>query len=299
MRQEDRMKYASSTISEAELDAEFSLGAILDLESVFARRTAASQAARASLRHHRQLRYGARPGETCDVFPSGRSQEAGGPVLIYIHGGFWRANDAATFSYVAEGFAPEGALVIIIDYDLMPAVGLRDIIDECETAVQWAYGHARQFGGNPNRIFVSGNSAGGHLAAMLADRRWPPNRNLPSDIVKGAIAVSGIYDLAPLTSTSMQEVFRFTSADIEAMSPLRLLPHEGAPLLLAVGEDETRAFRDETHKYAEACRSHGLTIQEMIVPNTNHITVVLDAFAKPGHELNQAILRMMALAEDA
>jgi arylformamidase len=289
------MKDASSTLSEAELDAEFSLGAIPDLESVFARRTAASQAARASLPHHRQLRYGARSGETCDVFPSGRSLEGGGPVLIYIHGGFWRANDAATFSYVAEGFAPQGALVIVIDYDLMPAVGLGDIIDECETAIQWAYGHASKFGGDPNQIFVSGNSAGGHLAAILADRRWPQRRNLPSDVVKGAMAMSGIYDLAPLTNTSMQEVFRFTPADIEAMSPLRLLPHEAAPLLLAVGEDETWVFRDETHRYAEACRNHGLSIQEMIVPKTNHITVVLDAFAQPGHDLNQATLRMMAL----
>src|SRR4028119_356847 len=103
MRQEDRMKYASSTISEAELDAEFSLGAILDLESVFARRTAASQAARASLRHHRQLRYGARPGETCDVFPSRGSQEAGGPVLIYIHGGLWRGKNADDLRSVAAG----------------------------------------------------------------------------------------------------------------------------------------------------------------------------------------------------
>jgi arylformamidase len=109
------------------------------------------------------------------------------------------------------------------------------------------------------------------------------------------MAMSGIYDLAPLTNTSMQEVFRFTPADIEAMSPLRLLPHEAAPLLLAVGEDETWAFRDETHRYAEACRNHGLSIQEMIVPKTNHITVVLDAFAQPGHDLNQATLRMMAL----
>jgi arylformamidase len=292
------MKGASSTLSAAELDAEYSLCAIPDLESVFARRIAASQAARASLRHHRQLRYGTRPGETCDVFPSVRAFEGGAPVLIYIHGGFWRANDAATFSYVAEGFAPQGALVIVIDYDLMPAVGLRDIIHECETALQWAHGHAREFGGDPNRIFVSGNSAGGHLAAMLADRRWPQRRDLPSDVVKGAIAVSGIYDLAPLTSTSMQEDFRFTPADIEAMSPLRLLPHEAAPLLLAVGEDETRTFRNETHKYAEACRNHGLSIREMTVPNTNHITVVLDAFAQPGHELNKATLRMMGLAED-
>ena len=292
------MKGASSTLSEAELDAEFSLGAIPDLESVFARRTAASQAARASLRHHRQLRYGTRPGETCDVFPSGRAFEGGAPVLIYIHGGFWRANDAATFSYVAEGFAPRGALVLIIDYDLMPTVGLREIIDECETAVQCAHGRAREFGGDPDRIFVSGNSAGGHLAAMLADRRWPQRRDLPPDVVKGAIAVSGIYDLAPLTGTSMQEAFRFTSADIEAMSPLRLLPHEAAPLLLAVGEDETRSFLDETRGYAQACRKHGLSVREMLVPQTNHITVVLDAFAQPGHELNRSAVRMMGLTED-
>ena len=292
------MVTSNPTPSEADLDAEFSLGSIPNIAEVFARRTAASAAARASLAHHRQLRYGHRPGETLDVFPPGRRIEGGGPVLIYIHGGFWRANDAATFSFVAEGFARQGALVMIIDYDLMPAVGLRDIIDECETAVQWAHGRAREFGGDPDRIFVSGNSAGGHLAAMLADRRWPQRRGLPSDVVKGAMAVSGIYDLAPLTGTSMQEVFRFTPADIEAMSPLRLLPHEAAPLLLAVGEDETRSFRNETRIYAEACRTHGLSVREMLVPRTNHITVVLDAFARPGHELNRAALRMMALTED-
>ncbi len=279
---------------EADLDEGFSLDGIRDLPSVLARRLAASEATRGVLPHHRQVRYGPRPGQTLDVFPA-----AGGgrlaPVLLFIHGGFWRLNDAATFSFVAGGFAPAGVLTLVIDYDLIPSVDLGTIVAECEDAVAWARAHAREYGGDPDRIFVSGNSAGGHLAASLADRRWTARRGLPADVVKGCFAVSGIFDLAPVARTRLQEVFRFTAEEIEALSPLRRVGENAAPILLAVGGDETQAFLDQTRAYAERCRSLGLSVDETTAQGMNHVTVVLDAFARPGHPLNRHALAMMGV----
>jgi arylformamidase len=278
--------------TQAELDAQFTLDTIADLPALFARRLQASARTRATLLHRRAVPYGPGPDETLDVFPAVGSRGSA-PIQLFIHGGFWRSLDAATLSVVAEGFSPLGATTVIIDYPLIPTVRLGEIVDRCRAAVAWVYQHAADIGGDPDRIHVSGNSAGGHLVAMLMDRDWPPSLGLPADVIKGGTAISGLYDLAPVALSAENERLHLAPEEVAAWSPIRHLPRAAGPLLLPVGAEETPEFLDQTREFAAAWRGAGLSGEALVVAGANHVTVVLDGLADPRSTLNQAVRRQM------
>jgi arylformamidase len=277
-----------------ELDAEFRLDKVTDLEAIFARRARASEAALASFEAVRDIAYGPNPGETLNLFPAPRGSAAA-PVQVFIHGGFWSSLAAVDFSFVAAAFVPRGAAVAIIDYPLIPSVGLGDIVRSCLRAIGYLYGHASGHDIDPERIFVSGNSAGGHLVAEAMDRARLRAAGLPVDAIKGGTAISGLYDLAPVAASFRNELLKFSPDDVAAYSPLLRAPGIAAPLLVAVGGDEMGEFLDQSARFAEHCREHGTPVEHIVVPDTNHITVVLDAFAEPETPLNRAVLRQMGL----
>src|SRR5262249_40089919 len=182
--------------TQAELDAQFTLDTVPDLEALLARRLAASARVRATLPHRLTVPYGPGANETLDVFPALQGGLA--PIQLFIHGGFWRSLDAGTFSVVAAGFSPFGATTAVLDYPLIPAVRLGDIVEGCRSAVAWVHRRAAELGGDGERLYVSGNSAGGHLVALLMGRDWPATFGLPADVIKGGTAISGLYDLTPV-----------------------------------------------------------------------------------------------------
>ncbi len=276
------------------LDAQFRLDSIADVEALFERRAKATAAADARFKATRDIAYGDREGETLNLFPAA-SDDAPSPVQIFIHGGFWSTLAARDFSFVAAGFVPSGAAVAIIDYPLIPDVRLGDIVDSCLKAVGFVHRSGATHGIDPESIFVSGNSAGGHLVAEIMDRTRLADAGLPTDIIKGGTAISGLYDLAPVAASFRNDLLAFTDDDVATLSPLRRRPHIGAPLIAAVGADETRVFIDQTAHFAEHCRSDGTAVEQFVVPDTNHITVVLDAFANPDAPLNRAVRRQMGL----
>ena len=279
---------------QAGLNAQFELSTIRDLEAIFARRLVASRRARAAHLHRSGVPYGPGEADRLDVFPvpGGRDH----PVMIFIHGGFWRSLDAATFSFVADGFVPHGAALINLDYPLIPAVRLADIVASCKAAIVWIHRNARSFGASPDRIYVSGNSAGGHLAALLADRSWPSTMGLPTDVVKGACAMSGLYDLEPVQRSSQNETLHLSDDEVSRLSPRRHLPHAAAPTIFTVGGDETAEFRRQNRDLADAWSAAGLECEHRIESGLNHISIVVDGFAAPGHALNTAVRRMMGIA---
>jgi arylformamidase len=280
--------------SRAELDAQFALDTVPELEALFARRLKASARTRATLPHRRAVPYGPGPGETLDVFPAA-GPGGPAPIQLFIHGGFWRSLDAATLSVVAGGFTPFGATTVVLDYPLIPTVRLGGIVDRCRAAVAWVYRHAAELGGDPDRLHVSGNSAGGHLVALLMDRSWPPALGLPADVIKGGTAISGLYDLAPVALSAQNDTLHLTPEEVAALSPIRHLPRAAGPLLLAVGALETAEFLDQTREYGAAWRRAGLLGEVLIIPETNHVTVVLDGLADSRSELNRAVRRQMGL----
>lgn len=276
------------------LDEQLSLDSVQDREALFARRLDLSRRARERFRPV-TLRYGEGAAETLDVYaalPSARPA----PVQVFIHGGYWRSLDATTFSFLADAFVPQGATLVVVDYPLMPEVDLASIVDACERAIGWIWRHAADHGGDSARIYISGNSAGGHLVALLADRAWPGRHELPADVVAGGCAISGLYELEPVFRSSQNDTIRLTEREVAELSPLRRLPTAAAPLILAVGGAETDEFHRQTRDYADAWRAAGLVCEQLVVPGANHIDVVLDHLGRPGSLLHAAVARQMGLA---
>jgi arylformamidase len=285
------MRYSS----QAELDAQFTLDRITDLDSVFARRAKEAEACLARFEVKRNIPYGVADAETLNLFPApGGSGPA--PVLVFVHGGFWRSMEAVQFSFLAPGFVPFGASLAIIDYPLIPQVRLDEIVAACRRAVAWVWQHGRTFGLDPDRIFVSGNSAGGHLVAELLDRAWTGAMQLPADVIKGGTAISGLYDLEPVAASFQNDTLQLTNREIETLSPLRRRLEVKAPAIVAVGGEETEEFLVQSAEFAAHLSRNGAEALNMVVPETDHITVVLDGLAKPGAELNRAVRRQMGLA---
>jgi len=237
--------------------------------------------------------YGLGSAETLDVFlPPGPTPV---PVHVFIHGGYWHRMDKADFSYVARGFRPAGAAVVVINYALMPTVTMDELVRQCRAAVSWVWRNAASFGGDPGRIFVSGHSAGGHLTAMVLSTDWGAFGSLPADLVKGGCGISGLYDLEPIRLCYLNEVLALTPEEAGRHSPVRLVPERAAPLLLAVGEREGPEYHRQTDELAAAWRARGLACEVMDMAGHDHFTIVRD-LGDPATTLSRALRRQMGSA---
>jgi len=276
------------------MDHEFSLDDVSDLDALFARRAAEAQAALAGFEVKRGIVYGNHPGHRLNIFPAAGGS-GGAPVQIFIHGGFWRSLDAGLFSFLAPGFVPFGAMLVVIDYPLMPESRMQDVVTACRMAVDWTYRNCAQFGGDPERIFISGNSAGGHLVAELADRAWLEAYDLPRNTIKGTTAISGLFELEPVRHSFQNDSLSLTDEEVSTFSPLLRPLDLSGPMIVTVGGDETQEFLRQSAVFAQHATSCGATVSHMPVPQTNHITIVLDALADPDQELNRAVRTQMGL----
>jgi arylformamidase len=236
------------------------------------------------------LRYGAGEKQTLDVH---RPAKAGAPILLFIHGGFWRALDKSDHSFIAPAFVEAGACVVNLNYDLCPTVTLDDIVREAREGLAWVQRNAARLGGDPDRLFIAGHSAGAHLAALLLAQDWTAE-GLPADAVKGAACVSGIYETAPVLRISVNADVRLDEAMAQRCDALSRPPRRNSPLLISVGAEEPEGWRAQTEAYAAACRAAGLAPEVLAVPGTNHFTVIHD-FADAGGAQHRAMLRMMGL----
>lgn len=263
-----------------DMDAHMSLAHVADLPALFARRKAAAQQALARFEVHRRVRYGPSSGETLNIFPAGE----GAPVMVFIHGGFWKSLDADLFSFLAPAFVPAGAALVAVDYPLMPRARMADLVDACLRAVAFVRDNAASFGGDPGRVFVSGNSAGGHLVAEVMDRD-------AGQILRGGTAISGLYDLEPVTRSFQNDDLSLTAEEVARHSPLTRDLAIAASVIVAVGAEETGEFLRQSAAFAAK-----LGTEPMVVPATNHVTILTDALAVPGHPFNAAVLRQMGLS---
>ncbi|MEO8740973.1 MAG: alpha/beta hydrolase [Casimicrobiaceae bacterium] len=239
----------------------------------FARWAAESAAARTRLVAHLDLRYGSGARQTLDLFPATRPRGA----LLFIHGGYWRALDKSFHSFVAVPLVDEGIGVAVLNYDLCPQVGIARIVDECREAVAWLTREGAQHGVSCDRLVIAGNSAGGHLAAMMLATDWSVH-NVDPDSIIAALAISGVFDLEPLLQTSLNTDLALDIAAARTLSPIRLAPKVRAPLLLAVGANETSEFRRQTQMMWDGwrdARPQGWT-DPCEVPDRHHFSIVSD-----------------------
>lgn len=260
----------------------------------FARWAADSAAARASQPCTLDIAYGSGAGETLDVFaPTNGGAAGGAPVLVFIHGGYWRALDKADHSFIAPAFTAQGACVVVPNYALCPAVSIPDITLQMVRALAWVARNIHAFGGDPARIVVAGHSAGGHLAAMLLLCRWRElGRDLRAGLVRRALSISGVFDLAPLRHTPfVKDDLRLTPAQVTKASPARLPAPRTGTLAAVVGGDESPEFIRQNRLIRDAWGPRAVPVCEEL-PGRNHFSA-LEALVEPGHRLHALALGML------
>ena len=157
---------------------------------------------------------------------------------------------------------------VVVNYALCPSVTMTELTEQCRRAVRWTQAHIADFGGDPDNLHLTGHSAGAHLSVMMA---LTPEL---APAIRSVTAVSGLYDLAPLAGCSMQADLRLTNDEIAALSPMEETLPAGVRLLLAVGADETAAFRWHTSAFADACKASGIGCTVMEVPGHHHYSVI-------------------------
>jgi arylformamidase len=236
------------------------------------------------------LRYGDEPGETLDVFPA---EQPGAPVLVFIHGGYWRALDKSDHSFVAPSFIRDGACVVIPNYALAPAVTVPHITLQMVRAVAWTFRNIARFGGDPRRITVAGHSAGGQLAAMMLACQWAQHdAGLPRDLVGQALAISALHDLDPIMRTPfLQETLALTPQQVAQASPARVTAPRQGTLYSVVGGAESEEYLRQNRLIQEAWGARRVPVCEAL-PGRHHFSV-LDALVEPSHRLHQLALDLL------
>jgi len=288
-----RSKTPTQSPDPAWLDRQYNNRALVPEHAAHFERWAADSAqAREQLPGLMNVAYGHGPRETLDVFPAaGPSGRAPAPVLVFIHGGYWRSLDKSDHSFLAPAFVRQGACVVVPNYALCPAVTIPQIALQMTQALAWVYRHIGAHGADPQRITVVGHSAGGHLAAMLLACQWARvGADLPSALVKSALSISGVFDLEPLRHTPfLQDSLRLTAQQVRQASPAGFpappVVHGRGTLAAVAGGSESDEFVRQNALIQRAWGRAVVPICETL-PGLNHFSV-LEALIAPKHRLHK------------
>ncbi len=239
---------------------------------------------------HLDLAFGPGPMEKLDILPA---EQGGAPLHVFIHGGYWYSLDKADYSYVAEGFRPHGIATAVNNFGLAPDTSMDEIVRQNRAALAWLWRNARAYGADPERIYVCGHSAGGHLAAMLLATNWPAfGAGLPKDVVKGACSIGGLFDMEAIRLSYLNNTLKMSREEAERNEPLAQDYPVRAPLSLVVAVDETPEYHRQSQAMADLWRSLGYPVELLVPEGLNHFDVV-NQLRDPGCELVKVQLAEM------
>lgn len=263
--------------------------AIPDHPAIFARWREESLRAIDDLRSEQDYYYGPSSAETLDFFPAHRNRA---PLLVFVHGGYWRSLDKSDFSFVAPAFVAAGVSVAVVNYGLAPKTDLAEMVRQILRAGTWLHRHAADLGIDPERIHVAGHSAGAHLAAMMATADWPAwSPGLPVRLVKSVVGISGLFDIVPVARAPfLRDDLGLDDESATRVSPASYRPPVAIPVLAAVGELESEEFHRQSRGLAAAWNNCPVRI--MNLPGRHHLSAV-EALADPRHELFHATVKLV------
>ena len=235
------------------------------------------------------LAYGSAERETLDLF---RGSD-GGPVLVYIHGGYWQRGDKGMYSFVAEPFMAAGVNVAVINYTLTPACRIGNIAPQVRRAIGWLWHNAADLKIDREHLTVMGHSAGGHLTAMMMATDWTAfDCAMPTDLIRAGLPISGIFELEPLVHTSINDGPQMDVAEARRESPLFMEPVTDAPQLVIAGGNETPEFKRQSDAYCERFRTGARIMERYDVPNENHFGE-LERLAESDSEVFRRSIRLV------
>jgi arylformamidase len=219
------------------------------------------------------VKYGPEERSNMDVFiPEG---DGPFPIHIFIHGGYWQELSIKESSFAAPNFIGHDITFIALDYTLAPEATLFEIVEQVRSGVVSIVKKADQFSGDITNITLSGSSAGAHLVAEILSTDWH-QYGIDHFPIKGALCVSGIYDLVPLVNTYVNEPLKMTEEDAYKLSPINHIPDLACPLILSYGENETSEFKRQTHEFADAWQQHGHYFSYIDMPKFNHFDIIME-----------------------
>ncbi|MGE0718118.1 MAG: alpha/beta hydrolase [Alphaproteobacteria bacterium] len=251
-----------------------------------ARRAPANERARATLERRADLAFGDHPLHRLDFYPV--PGEVRAPIHVFLHGGYWRAQDKQNFAFVAEHLVGHGIAAAIVNYELCPASTLDGTVGSALEAIAWTARHAADHGGDPDRLTLSGHSAGAHLGAAALATDWTL-RDLPADLIKGAVLVSGIYDPAPAERTTVNAEIRLTPALIRRHDYERNPVRARCPVWVVAGGREPWHWIDQSYRYAHHLHREGLDPGVLVLPGRHHFDI-LDEYMDAGSDLMRRLL---------
>lgn len=238
---------------------------------------------------HLDLVYDAESGQTLDIYGTGTEPR---PVFVFIHGGYWRMLSKRDSAFMAAMLARHGIATAVVDYRLAPEVDLAEIVREVRAAVSFLWRNGSRFGIDPNRIHVGGSSAGGHLTGAVLSGGWHGAFDVPEDVVKGAMPISGLFHLAPISRSFVQDWIKLDDRSVVQLSPAENLPRIGCPIVTAYAAGEPAGFKRQSVEYHRLWSEAGFPSTLMEIDDRNHFDVVLD-LANGETVLSRALLRMI------
>ncbi len=287
--------YAS--FDQVNLDREYSPSSLVEDREIYLEQYARlSQAARDAAMRDRacelDLQFGPGQAETLDLFIPPKTERA--PLHMFIHGGFWQLLSKNESSFAAAMFQEHGSFFAALNYTLAPEQSLSGIVEETRRSVSWLYQNADRWGFDRDRIYLSGHSAGAHLAMMMLVTDWE-ERSLPKDLVKGVCAVGGVFDLEPVRLSYVNDVVGMDADEAKRNSPVLQDIRNACPIIFAYGDRETDEFKRQTDEYADKLKGADSPVTLREISDRNHFDVILD-LADADTWLSRQVLRQMDLA---
>jgi arylformamidase len=243
-----------------------------DFDGLISRWSDRSEKFRQNVDSSLNCQYGDGEKDKLDIFRCG---EANAPLFIFVHGGYWQRGDKSVYSFVAESFINSGIDVALIGYQLCPVASMTNIVEKIQEAIIWIWRNAENYSISKNRINVSGHSAGGHITGMILATDWQQiSSDLPTDLVKTGIPISGLYQLEPLRKTTIADALGLDDVESMALSPHFFEPITTAPILVTLGGAETPEFHWQTDQFVEKWKLHDISLDYHAEPDVDHFGVV-------------------------